>query len=119
LVGAAKALQIVDFAAYLILPIDIVRHACYQARVAEKEHSFDKFGVRHFAVQSREGKVAEEQEGLTEPLWRSFKAMAVDSLKLKKSWTHGEIYFEFARKKNDLLASVQMESNYNMASLNR
>jgi hypothetical protein len=84
-----------------------------------RNNEIGKFGVRHFAVQSSEGKVAEEQEGLTEPLWRSFKAMAVDSLKLKKSWTHGEIYFEFARKKNDLLASVQMESNYNMANLIR
>jgi hypothetical protein len=43
--------------------------------------------------------------------------MAIESLRLKKNWTHGEISFEFAMRKNLLSTSVQFESNYNMANL--
>ena len=77
-----------------------------------------KFGVRHDPVESRAGRLEpSDGGGLSEVHWRSFRQMAVDSLHLKKNWTHGEICFEFAMKKGALFASVQFESNYNMANL--
>jgi len=54
--------------------------------------------------------------GLSETHLRSFRQMAIESLKHKTSWTHGEICFEFALKQGTLCASVQFESNYNMAN---
>jgi len=76
-----------------------------------------KFGVRHFPLETRGGKLERAKEGgLTEVHWLSFRQMAVDALSLK-NWTHGEICFEFALKKGILHTSVQFESNYNMANL--
>jgi hypothetical protein len=76
-----------------------------------------KFGIKHFPLESKDGSIANSGEGLTPEHVRSFRAIAVDSLSYKKRWTHGEIYFEFAVKKGHLIASIQFESNYNMANL--
>jgi hypothetical protein len=39
--------------------------------------------------------------------------MAVESLRMKRNWTHGEILFDFAVRRNrEWTASVQYESNY-------
>lgn len=76
-----------------------------------------KFGVRHFPVESKEGRLEQIKEGLSDPHWKTFKQTAIESLRLKKNWTHGEISFEFAMRKNLLSTSVQFESNYNMANL--
>lgn len=76
-----------------------------------------KFGVRHDHFDSMSDQSAGNSTGLSEWHWKSFKQMAMDSLKLKKNWTHGEISYEFAMKRGILCTSVQMESNYNMANL--
>ena len=76
-----------------------------------------KFGVRHLPLESKGGELRQNANGLTDTQYHSFRQMAIDSLKYKKSWTHGEIMFDFAVRQNTLNASVQFESNYNMASL--
>lgn len=76
-----------------------------------------KFGIKHYPVESKAGVLQEEEGGMSEANQQIFRRMAVDSLRHKKSWTHGEIQFEFALKHNVLHASVQFESNYNMANL--
>ncbi|MCR8645318.1 O-methyltransferase [Paenibacillus sp. N1-5-1-14] len=76
-----------------------------------------KFGVRHLPMESKGGVISKQEFGLTEAHYIAFKQMAIDSLKYKNSWTHGEILFDFAVKKSALYASVQFESNYNLASL--
>ncbi|MFE5322162.1 O-methyltransferase [Paenibacillus sp. NPDC056579] len=75
-----------------------------------------KFGVRAFPVESRGGEIQLMGPGLSELHVQSFRQTAVESLKLKR-WTHGEILFEFAMRKNTLCTSVAFESNYNMASI--
>lgn len=57
------------------------------------------------------------EAGLSDAMQMSFRQIAVELLKHKKGWTHGEISFEFALKQNTLCASVLFESNYNMASI--
>jgi hypothetical protein len=47
---------------------------------------------------------------------RTFRNIAIESLKYKH-WTHGEILYDFTIKQNTLHASIQFESNYNLASL--
>lgn len=76
-----------------------------------------KFGVRHDPVESKNGSLEKLGRGLSEQQIFSFRKMAIQSLKLKKGWTHGEILFEFALKNNMLISSVLFESNYNMANL--
>ncbi|MNV81335.1 hypothetical protein D3C71_1749950 [compost metagenome] len=62
---------------------------------------------------------AASNAGLTELQYQSFRQMAIDSLKRKKSWTHGEILFDFTVRKNVISISVSFESNYNMATYAR
>jgi hypothetical protein len=75
-----------------------------------------KFGARHNPLESKGGFFQVNGAGLTEAHLRSFRQMAIESLRHKTSWTHGEICFEFALKQGALCASVQFESNYNMAN---
>lgn len=82
-----------------------------------RHNTVGKFGVRHFPVESRSGVLEPKQKGLSREHIRMFSEMAVSSLRRKHHWTHGEIHFEFALMHNTLRASVQFESNYNMANL--
>lgn len=75
-----------------------------------------KFGARHNPLESKGGFFQASGTGLTETHLRAFRQMAIESLRHKTNWTHGEICFEFALKQGTLCASVQFESNYNMAN---
>ncbi|MEX2460219.1 MAG: O-methyltransferase [Paenibacillaceae bacterium] len=75
-----------------------------------------KFGARHNPLESKGGCFQASGVGLSEAHLRSFRQMAIESLRHKTNWTHGEICFEFALKQGTLCASVQFESNYNMAN---
>ncbi|MFD2412480.1 O-methyltransferase [Paenibacillus rhizoplanae] len=76
-----------------------------------------KFGVRHNPLAGRRGSFAAEQEGLTSGQQSSFRVMALESLKYKKRWTHGEISYEFAVRQGMVVVDATLESNYNMANL--
>lgn len=76
-----------------------------------------KFGVRHLPLESKDGRMKQYGAGLSSIHVHSFRLMAVESLKYKKNWTHGEISFDFTMKQNLFCSSVQFESNYNMANL--
>lgn len=76
-----------------------------------------KYGVKHEPIEiSGEGLPAPEIR-MSDSHIKAFRQLAVGSLNHKKNWTHGEIYFEFAMRRNVLTVSVQLESNYNMANL--
>jgi len=76
-----------------------------------------KFGVRHFPLENKGGVVKTSENGLTETMQATFRQLATELLKHKKSWTHGEIAFEFALRNQTLCASVIFESHYNMANV--
>lgn len=76
-----------------------------------------KFGVKHFPLETKNGVIMKEIGGMSEEQLKTFRRLAVDALEHKKNWTHGEIYYEFAVRKGTLCASIQFESNYNMATL--
>ncbi|WP_025688410.1 hypothetical protein [Paenibacillus zanthoxyli] len=76
-----------------------------------------KFGIRHNPLYGRSGTFTEETEGLTSSQQSSFRLMALESLKFKRRWTHGEISYEFAVKKGIVIVDAVLESNYNMANL--
>lgn len=83
-----------------------------------RNNEIGKFGVKHLPFESKDGVLPETTvKGLTEIQYQSFRQMGLQSLKRKKSWTHGEIYFDFTVRQGILSASITFESNYNMASL--
>ncbi|MFC5405653.1 O-methyltransferase [Cohnella soli] len=80
-----------------------------------REDTVGKFGVRHLPVDC--GPSAQEYSGMTSSHVLSLRKMAVEALKHKKIWTHGEISYDFALKNGKVFLSVQFESNYNMANM--
>lgn len=76
-----------------------------------------KFGIRHNPLPGRSGTFAEEKQGLTAEQQASFRSMALESLKYKRRWTHGEISYEFAVSQGIIMVDAVLESNYNMANL--
>ncbi|MFC6334783.1 O-methyltransferase [Paenibacillus septentrionalis] len=79
-----------------------------------------KFGVKHHPITLKDNEVQAEQVGLTRDQVVSFRGLAIEALKLKRSWTHGEILYDFSVKPNrkGWSASVLYESNYNMSNWN-
>src|SRR5690606_29592242 len=79
-----------------------------------------KFGVKHHPIHIEQDKVNQIQYGLTKEQVRRFRNLAVEALKMKRNWTHGEILYDFSvRSNNKWSASVLYESNYNMANWNQ
>lgn len=76
-----------------------------------------KFGIRHLPFEGTDGEVGPKSPGLTDIQQRTLRKMALDALKYKTNWTHGEIHFDFTVRQSKLCASVQFESNYNMSNL--
>lgn len=76
-----------------------------------------KFGVRHNPIAGRDGSLAPEGAGLDQEQLAAFRTMALDSLRFKRYWTHGEMSFDFTVKKDKLMMDATLESNYNMANL--
>lgn len=76
-----------------------------------------KFGIRHNPITGKDGRMEMEDEGLNHAQRTSFRAMALETLKFKRNWTHGEISYDFTVRKGMVMIDATMESNYNMANL--
>ncbi|MNJ55807.1 hypothetical protein [Paenibacillus fonticola] len=82
-----------------------------------RNNAIGKFGIRHNPIAGRNGQLSEEDRGLSHQQLKSFKAMAIEALKFKRYWTHGEISYEFALRQETIIVDAILESNYNMANL--
>lgn len=82
-----------------------------------RNNTVGKFGIRHNPIAGRDGQLTEEEQGLDVTQLNSFRMMAIEALKYKRYWTHGEISYEFALRKGMIVVDAVMESNYNMANL--
>ena len=76
-----------------------------------------KFGIRHNPIAGRNGGFSLSSEGLNTTEQLSFRNMAIESLKYKHHWTHGEISYDFMLRQGILMVDALLESNYNMANL--
>lgn len=76
-----------------------------------------KFGIKHDPIELGADGLPHMEVYMTDNHIKAFRQLAAGAMEHKRNWTHGEIYFEFAMRKNVLNATVQFESNYNMASL--
>ncbi|MNE09696.1 hypothetical protein D3C80_1023820 [compost metagenome] len=82
-----------------------------------RNNAIGKFGIKHNPIPGRNGQIKEEEHGLSNEQRQSFRAMAIEVLKYKRYWTHGEISYEFALRQNTIIVDAVLESNYNMANL--
>jgi len=80
-----------------------------------RDDNVGKFGIRHLPLACEEQQ-AESGGGLTALQVTALRRMAVQALRHKRNWTHGEICYDFAVRQGKLSLSVQFESNYNMAN---
>ncbi|WP_245339398.1 O-methyltransferase [Paenibacillus shirakamiensis] len=77
-----------------------------------------KFGIKQVPLMGRNGSFSGmSSQGLSAAQQLNFRNMAIESLNYKRSWTHGEISFEFALRQDMVVVDATMESNYNMANL--
>lgn len=85
-----------------------------------RNNSVGKFGLRHHPIESRDGKIECSDKGLSQKQVQAFRQMAIDALKYRQDWTHGEILYDFTVRPNtnSWSASVLYESNYNMSTWN-
>lgn len=74
-----------------------------------------RFGIRHLPVDC--GHSDRGVKGMTAPQVQVLRRLAVEALRHKNAWTHGEISYDFVLKQDQVYVSVQFESNYNMANL--
>ncbi|WP_053372093.1 hypothetical protein [Paenibacillus sp. FJAT-27812] len=85
-----------------------------------RNNAVGKFGVRHHPIECKNGKFEAVDKGLTAAQVQAFKQMAIEALKFRSEWTHGEILYDFSVRSsaNTWSASILFESNYNMANWN-
>lgn len=83
-----------------------------------RNNNVGKFGIKHHPIHLQNNEVVSEKSGLTVEQVKSFRKLAIEALKLKRNWTHGEILYDFTVKSNQKgwSASVLYESNYNMST---
>ncbi|QTH39989.1 O-methyltransferase [Cohnella sp. LGH] len=80
-----------------------------------REDSVGRFGIRHLPVDC--GNRSPVAAGMTAEQVLELRQLAIEALRHKSGWTHGEISYDFVLKQGRVLVSVQFESNYNMANL--
>jgi hypothetical protein len=83
-----------------------------------RNNTVGKYGVRHNPIESKNGEIGQPEQGMTASQVQAFRQMAIDSLKLKRNWTHGEILYDFSVRSSSgaWSASILFESNYNLAN---
>lgn len=80
-----------------------------------RNDTIGRFGIRHLPVDC--GNADKRNAGMTPAQVQLLRRLAVEALKHKVGWTHGEISYDFVLRQDQVYVSVQFESNYNMANL--
>ncbi|QAY68189.1 O-methyltransferase [Paenibacillus protaetiae] len=83
-----------------------------------RNNAIGKFGLKNNPIESRNGKLETAEKGMTPKQVQAFRQLAIDALKLRRDWTHGEILYDFSVRPNQdsWSASISYESNYNMSN---
>ncbi|WP_239618679.1 O-methyltransferase [Cohnella mopanensis] len=80
-----------------------------------RDDAVGRFGIRHLPVDCMNQERG--TSGLSPDQVLTLRRLAVEALRHKSGWTHGEISYDFVLKQGKVFVSVQFESNYNMANL--
>jgi len=83
-----------------------------------RNNAIGKFGLKHHPIESKNGEIETEAKGLTSTQVHAFRQLAIDALKYRRDWSHGEILYDFSVRPSagSWSASILYESNYNMAN---
>ena len=81
-----------------------------------RDDKIGRFGIRHLPLDCG-SQQPDFVGGLTPAQVKQLRMMAVDALRHKRTWTHGEIAYDFVLRQGQVYVSVQFESNYNMANV--
>lgn len=82
-----------------------------------RDDKVGRFGIRHLPLDCGTPAANATTSGLSAAQAKQLRVMAVDALRYKRIWTHGEIAYDFALRHGEIEVSVQFESNYNMANI--
>ncbi|MCD9023915.1 O-methyltransferase [Cohnella silvisoli] len=80
-----------------------------------RDDTVGRFGIRHLPMDCGNGE--QGFNGMSVSQVQLLRRLAVEALRHKSGWTHGEISYDFVLKQGQVFVSVQFESNYNMANL--
>lgn len=118
-VNSVSLARQVDFV-FRQLESELTNAAAGTVLIHIRNSSVGKFGLRHHPIETKDGKIEGNEKGLTREQVQAFRQMAIDGLKYRKDWTHGEILYDFSVRpsSNSWSASILYESNYNMAAWN-
>lgn len=83
-----------------------------------RNNAVGKFGLKHHPIETKDGKVELGRKGLSHSQVQAFRSLAIDALKYRSNWSHGEILYDFSVKPSQgtWSASILYESNYNMST---
>lgn len=86
-----------------------------------RNNTVGKFGISHNPIACHDGRIAGDyaDQPLTATQVDEFRHMAVESLKYKHNWTHGELSYDFSCRKGKWTASITFASNYNLATYSK
>ena len=117
--GSVSLARQIDFV-FKQLEGELTNAAAGTVLIHIRNNAIGKFGLRHHPLEAKDGKIEGQVKGLTREQVQAFRQMAIDALKYRRDWTHGEIMYDFSVRPstNSWSASILYESNYNMAAWN-
>lgn len=83
-----------------------------------RNNAIGKFGLKNNPIEFKDGKMEKIGQGMSPSQVQAFRKLAIEALKFRRDWTHGEILYDFAVRPSTASwsASISYESNYNMAN---
>lgn len=83
-----------------------------------RNNAIGKFGLRQNPIESKNGSLESSKQGMTPTQVQAFRQLAIEALKYRRNWTHGEIMYDFSVRQSvgSWSASICYESNYNTAN---
>ena len=116
--GSAPLARQIDYV-FRQLETELTHASAGTVLIHIRNNTVGKYGIRHNPIELKKHSTTLPLKGLTSAQVHEFRAMAVEALKYKKNWTHGEIMYDFSVRQGSASswsASMLCESNYNLAS---
>lgn len=85
-----------------------------------RNNAIGKFGLKNNPIEFKNGIMEGIGQGMSPSQVQAFRKLAIEALKFRRDWTHGEIMYDFSVRPNtsSWSASISYESNYNMSNWN-
>lgn len=117
-IDATPLARQIDFV-FRHLEKELMNAAAGTVMIHIRNNAIGKFGLKNNPIEFKNGKMEQvEQQGLSPAQVQAFRQLAIDALKFRRDWTHGEIMYDFSVRPSTASwsASISYESNYNMSN---